>query len=284
MDATRLGLNVNRDTWPTPASLRGLEAAGFGAVQIHTPPPDVLRDRENGRRHARALREVLHGCGLQLVLHGPDDLSLGSATHDQAMAGLLDYAAQSGAGHVVYHGLNHTGGSERIRLEEVSLSQAARRAEALGVTIAVENLAPVWPGAVRLCHDPRVVRDFARRIASPAVGVLLDIGHAHITTSARGGDLAETVEELLDAVVLFHVHDNLGARRHHLAAPGVDPLKLDLHLPPGSGTLPWDKVAPLLEGHTAIAMLEIERSHLRSGPFGAARAIGAHSLQRLAAA
>jgi sugar phosphate isomerase/epimerase len=62
-------------------------------------------------------------------------------------------------------------------------------------------------------------------------------------------------------VVLFHLHDNLGARRHQLDAPGVDPLRLDLHLAPGNGTLPWERVAGALRAHRAPLMLEIEPSH-----------------------
>jgi sugar phosphate isomerase/epimerase len=29
-------------------------------------------------------------------------------------------------------------------------------------------------------------------------------------------------------------------------APELDPLRLDLHLPPGRGTVTWDRLAPLL--------------------------------------
>ena len=41
----------------------------------------------------------------------------------------------------------------------------------------------------------------------------------------------------MDAVTLIHAHDNYGARRDQAAnsALGVDPLRLDLHLPPGPG-------------------------------------------------
>ena len=49
----------------------------------------------------------------------------------------------------------------------------------------------------------------------------------------------------LPDVVLFHVHDNLGCRRR-IDAPGIDPVKLDLHLPPGRGSLPWTRLAGML--------------------------------------
>jgi sugar phosphate isomerase/epimerase len=289
----RLGLNVHRDQWPTTALAASFEEAGFAWVQVHTPPRPMLADRERCRRHARALRAALSPCGLRLLLHGPDDLSVGTLEHDRAFDGLMDYAAEAGAELVVYHGLNFARAegsaaaarlSERTTAEERSLQRFAARAETLGVVIAVENLAPMYPVppvAPRVCHDPLAVRDLVRRLGSPAVGMLLDLGHAHLTASLRGESAERTVRAVLDDVVLFHVHDNLGARRHDLDAPGVDPLKLDLHLPPGAGCLPWDRLGPMIAAHDAPLMLEVERS-----PGAAPAALAARTtalLQRTAA-
>jgi sugar phosphate isomerase/epimerase len=269
----RLGLNVHRDQWPTTPLLASYEAAGFAWVQVHTPPRPMLADRERCRRHARALRAALSSCGLRLLLHGPDDLSAGTIEHDRAFDGLMDYAAEAGAELVVYHGLNFAvaeGSSaaaaldERMAAEERSLQRFAARAEVLGLTFAIENLAPMYPVPPippRVCHDPLTVRDLVRRLDSPSMGMLMDLGHAHITASLRRESPEAAVRAVLDDVVLFHVHDNLGARRHDLGAPGVDPLKLDLHLPPGAGCLPWDRLGPLVVDHGAPLMLEVERSH-----------------------
>jgi hypothetical protein len=164
----RLGLNIHRDAWPTPIVLAAHAAAGFGWVQVHTPSRAMLADRRHGLRHARALREALTDSGLRLVLHAPDDLSAGSAEHDRAFEGLIDYAAEACAELVAYHGL---------------------------------------------------------------------LGHLHITADATRSDHAAVLRACLPDVVLFHVHDNLGARRRHLDVPGADPLKMDLHLPPGRGSL-----------------------------------------------
>jgi sugar phosphate isomerase/epimerase len=274
---TRLGLNVHRDQWPTAPLLASYEAAGFAWVQIHTPPRPMLADRERCRRHARALRAALAPHGLRLLLHGPDDLSAGTIEHDRAFDGLMDYAAEAGAELVVIHAMNfpvadgNAAGErlrERLDVEERSLRRFAQRAEALGLTLALENLAPTYPitggrGSVppQVCHDLLAVRDLVRRLGSPAAGLLLDVGHAHLVASLRGESAERAVRAALDDVVLFGVHDNLGARRHDLGAPGVDPLRLDLHLPPGAGCLPWDRLGPLLAAHTAPLMLEVERSH-----------------------
>ena len=269
----RLGLNVHRDQWPTAPALKAQEAAGFAWVQVHSPPRAMLADRGRCLRHARALRTVLDTSGLRLVLHGPDDLSGGTPAHDAALAGLIEYALEARAELVVYHGLNYVEPG-RAPAERASLRRAAARAQRAGVVIAVENLCPVHPGPPRLCHDPRAIRDFVRAVDSPAVGMLLDVGHAHVTASLRRGDLTATIDTVIDDVVLFHIHDNFGARRHDLGAPGIDPLKLDLHLPPGEGNLPWDAVAQRLHAHKAPLMLEVERSHIRSLPQLAADALG----------
>ena len=68
----------------------------------------------------------------------------------------------------------------------------------------------------------------------------------------RRTSLTRMVEPVLDMVVLFHVHDNLGARWRRVdQRPELDPLRLDLHLPPGRGTIDWSEVAPSLLAHDA---------------------------------
>jgi sugar phosphate isomerase/epimerase len=237
-------------------------------LQVHTPPAPMLADRARCRRHARALRAALQTSSLRLVLHAPDDLSAGAIEDDRAFAGLLDYAAEAGAELVAYHGLNFVDGGgpdrprahERARLEEGSLLGHLQRAHTLGLTIAIENLAPVHPGPPRLCHDPLAVRDLVRRLGSPAAGMLLDVGHLHITADASHSDPALVAAAVAPDVVLFHVHDNLGVRRRDIDVPGVDPLKLDLHLPPGRGSVPWRRIAGALRDHDAPLLLEVEPS------------------------
>jgi sugar phosphate isomerase/epimerase len=122
----------------------------------------------------------------------------------------------------------------------------------------------VYPGTARLSYSPRIVAQLVERLSSPWVGMCFDIGHANITAGARNHTAPELLEPVADHVVLFHVHDNLGDRRRGIL-PGVDPVRLDLHLAPGQGTVPWDALAPLLAAHDAPLQLEIHPSH-RSSP------------------
>lgn len=290
---TRLGLNVHRDQWPTAALLDSYGSAGFSWVQVHTPPRPMLADRERGRRHARALRAALAPHGLRLLLHGPGDLSAGTIEHDRAFDGLMDYAAEAGAGLVVIDVMDFPVGEgaaaaerlrERLAAEERSLRRFAQRAEALGLTLALKNPAPAYPSrTAHAGHDVLAVRDLVRRLGSPAAGLLLDVGHAHLVASLRGESAERAVRGALGDVAAFALHDNLGARRHDLGAPGVDPLRLDLHLPPGAGCLPWDRLGPLLVEHPAPLLVDVEPSHPGTSPRALAAGTGALLRRRPAA-
>jgi len=257
----RLGLNVPYEWWPSAAALKAIEAAGFGWVQVAAPPVEMLADPRHGVRHARALRRSLEVTDLRVVVHGPTNLKAGSALHNRAFEGLLEYSRTIGAELVVYHALDFDRRGSASAAEERALRRLAITAEVLRLRVCLENLAPVYPGRSSVCHDPLSVRDLVRRLDSPAFGMLLDIGHAHVVAGFMGVETQTLVEPVLDAVHLFHVHDNLGARLWCEGNPSLDPLQLDLHLPPGGGNVPWDDLAPHLDRHEAPVMMEIHPAH-----------------------
>jgi sugar phosphate isomerase/epimerase len=254
----RLGLSIPYDWWPAAPILKEMEAAGFSFVQVPSPPSSVLINPREAIRHAAALTEALGTAGLHPVLHGPGSVRAGTRDGNLAIEGLISYAAEVGASRVVYHAANlpDEAASEDARLAETrSLAALASRAEQLGVIIALENLAPVYPCPDALSFTPSILRTMAKRISSPAVGLCLDIGHANIVAGQRRTDPLELIEPALDRAVLFHLHDNLGARRDDPGSPELDPLRLDLHLPPGRGNVPWDRLAPLLARKSAAPLV-----------------------------
>ena len=134
----------------------------------------------------------------------------------------------------------------------------ARTAERLGIVLALENLAPVYPGPETVSANPLAVRALAKRLSSPAVGLCLDIGHANVIAGLRRTSLHRMIAPVLDMVTIFHVHDNLGARwRAADQRPDLDPLRLDLHLAPGEGTINWFQTGALLRDHGAPMLLEV---------------------------
>jgi sugar phosphate isomerase/epimerase len=261
----RLGLNIPYEWWPAAATLKALEASGFSWVQVAAPPVEMLADPRHAVRHASALRRSLEVTSLSVVVHGPTNLQLGSALHYRAFEGLLEYTHHIGATHAVYHALDFSRRGAESNEEERALRRLGRCAEALGVTVCLENLCPVYPGRSNVCHDPLSVRDLVHRLDSRSFGVLLDVGHAHVVAGFMGVELCTLLEPVLDDVRLFHVHDNLGARLGGEGGPAIDPLQLDLHLPPGGGSIPWDTIAPALLAHPAPLMMEVHPAH-RSAP------------------
>lgn len=265
MSTVRLGIDQPAGWWPTIARLKSYEAAGFSTVQVRMPPRIVLGDPEMLRTHAAALRDSLRLTGLWLVLHAPDDLLAGSREHDRQFDGALEYAALAGADLVVYHGArvrsDHSEGDVRLRRERESLRRRLRRCERLGLRLAIENLAPVYAGPAFVSHIPAAVAALVRALDSPHAGMCLDLGHAHITAGLAGVPLLEVVAPLLDEVILFHVHDNFGARRCAERTGAIEPVRLDLHLAPGAGSLPWLSLAPALAAHPAPLQLEVHPAY-----------------------
>ena len=261
----RLGLNIPYEWWPSAAALKGLEAAGFAWIQTASPPVEMLADPRHCVRHSTALRRALEVTSLRVVVHGPTNLQLGSAAHDRAFEGLLEYSYTVGASHVVYHALDFPRRGTDSNEEEKALRRMGATAEALGLSVCLENLCPVYPGRSSVCHDPLSVRDLVARLDCRAYGMLLDVGHAHVVSGYMGIETAALVEPVLGAVRLFHVHDNLGARLGGEGGPGLDPLQLDLHLPPGDGDVPWEQLRAALTRHEAPLMMEIHPAH-RSAP------------------
>jgi sugar phosphate isomerase/epimerase len=257
----RLGVDQPGGWWPTTPRCKSYEAAGFSHLQVRMPPRSLLSDRPAMLTHASALRDSLRLTGLELIVHAPDDLLAGSREHDRQFDGALTYAAVAGAGLMIYHGaripLRDPLVRERLRQEELSLRRMLPRAAELGVRVAIENLAPVYPGPELVSHNPFAVDELVRRLASEHAGMCFDIGHANIVAGLSGWPLEELLEPVLDRVIVFHVHDNFGAPSDAPRPGWIEPVRLDLHLAPGAGTVPWSSLRASAATHPAPLQLEV---------------------------
>lgn len=115
-----------------------------------------------------------------------------------------------------------------------NLSEAADYAAERGIKIALENLDRFEPMA-NIEILPRLIR----MIDSPALGFCLDSGHAHCCCD----NVLQWLDELGDKMITSHFHDNRGMRGDALTdkkwIEPATPVKIDEHLPPGFGTIPW---------------------------------------------
>lgn len=260
----RLGLNIPYEWWPTVPLLKEIEASGFAWVQLPSPPTSVLGNLRNCLEHAAATARNLSSTSLRTVLHGPTDLLLGTSESDGLFEGVMSYAAECGASQVIYHARaipDEPESEPRLQAEARSLARAATCAERLGLIIAIENLAPVFPGPQAASSIPHALRALKLWVGSEAIKLCLDIGHANIVAGLRRTSLERLTDPVMDAVSLFHLHDNLGARRAAEVRSDLDPLRLDLHLPPGRGAIAWERIAPALTQHDAPLLLEVHHPH-----------------------
>ena len=196
-------------------------------------------------------RERSTPADLRSVVHAPGDLLAGEPAADRALAGTASYAAECGAEQVVYHAqmvVDGRAAQDRLLAETRSLSVLARTAERLGVMLALENLAPAYPGPETVSANPLAVRALARRLASPAVGLCLDVGHANVIAGLRRTSLHRMVAPVLDMVLPLprSRQPRCAMARRRASVPTSTRCASTCTSLPGEGTINWFQAGALL--------------------------------------
>jgi len=197
---------------------------------------------------AERARRLLDGHAGRWGIHGPFvGFSLGAADPDvraivhRRLDQGLDVCEAIGGTHMVVHSpvsiwddhnLDAWPGARERLFETVAanLGPAAKRAEAIGCTIVIEN--------VEDC-DPRFRCALAASLGSEAVKVSLDTGHANYVHHMHGAPAVD-----------YYVHA-AGRQLAHLHLQDTDGYA-DRHWPPGDGNIPWRQVFRALQESTAL--------------------------------
>ncbi|MHB0875519.1 MAG: sugar phosphate isomerase/epimerase family protein [Anaerolineae bacterium] len=228
----------------TPAAygraLANLAEAGFAAVEYSHLHHFSVDEAAAVGEHARLLGLECWSCHAE----GPQEFDL-AGTAAEARAALLhclDLCAAVGAKVVVLHTPFGPARPDLSREADVLaaldadrgiVEPACRRAEALGLKIALENF-------YTLAHR-RYIGRLRDLIGAECLGFCVDTGHAAL------GDLgpARAVRLAGDRLYTTHLQDNLGSR--------------DDHLPPGQGGIDWDGTFAALRdvGYRGTLMLEL---------------------------
>lgn len=217
--------------------------------------PGVLTGDWQGR--VAAAKAELDGFSGRLGIHGPF-IDLGLDMEDVEIAPIVARrfetgvaaAAALGAVQMVVHSpfttwdwfnfgnnprVGNTASDFEAKIARVAalLAPAITRAEAEGVTLVIENIEDIDPAQRRL---------LAQHLASDAVRLSIDTGHAHYAHHATGAPPVD-----------YFIHD-AGAMLSHIHLQDADGFA-DRHWPPGRGTINWHAV------FAAIAALP-QRPHL----------------------
>jgi len=256
-------------------------AVGFDGVELSVGCFNIIRGGQVVERELERARALLARYPLRYTLHGPLSLSLvrDAELAAQVLESCLQMAAGLGAEVLVYHsgqialhdaarGLAHLPDDQSLsdlwQRETEALARFARRAEELGVLLAVENRDPhLWEVAA-LARWGRPAGELVRyhqgmrldllsaqmeAVGSPLVGMCLDVGHAFLAAPYwQDPDYLAAVKRAAPQVRHLHLHDNWG-RLDDIAESMRERLvfgQADTHMPAGWGRIPLREVLAAL--------------------------------------
>jgi sugar phosphate isomerase/epimerase len=215
-----------------------LAASGYNCLELRN---FIGTEGEIQLARLAGVRERLAETGWQTTVHAPVDRNLASPDQVERQraygeaAKALQVASELGSRVVVVHGGLHPDWEEGLRLAGEQLARLAEQAQALGVTLALEN---AEVGEERLFRYPEA---FARVAALP-LQFVLDIGHAFTV----GLTLADFLPVMTGRLAEVHLHDNDG--------------RGDWHWPLGEGTVPVVRTLELLRetGFAGVYTVEVK--------------------------
>jgi sugar phosphate isomerase/epimerase len=213
-------------------ALRTIREAGLDGCEFshyeHLPPADQEK-----------LRGVCACLGLRpWSAHSWEALPAEPAHVEGTLPGLfssLEGAARLGVRVLVVHAASAAPQAypQRAAALAACLGTLSPRAEAVGITIAVENCAHR--------QDLEFLAETLERLDLPAIGFNIDTGHAVL----GGMTPDDAIRMMGKRLATTHLQDNFGQR--------------DDHLPPGRGSIAWEPVRDALRqvGYTGMLMVEI---------------------------
>ncbi len=252
---------INGDIELLERDLAHFKKIGFDYVEI--PVDGVINGKlnlENVKRVKKALRRY----NLKATVHAPDPLNLRKNNLDlqkEVFQSSIEFTSELEAKVLVYHNGNFEGRKQEGELQNLVSEKEIRALKILsefadkrGVQICLEN------GASSIKELVMVVRKVNRE----NVGITYDFGHAFLYYSCYGGEreFLRSIKEALPYLKHIHMHDNFGrANITSQDTPYTNRLPFgegDLHMPPGMGKIPYEKIFPLLREYRGIAMAEID--------------------------
>ncbi|NQS89600.1 sugar phosphate isomerase/epimerase [Patescibacteria group bacterium] len=255
---------INGDIELLERDLGHFKKIGFDYVEIPVHGVDGVINGKLNLENVKRVKEVLRKYNLKAAVHAPDPLNLRKDNLDlqkEVFQSSIEFASELEAKVLVYHGGNFERRKQEGELRNIASEREIRALKTLsefadkrGVQICLEN------GALSIKELVMVVK----KINRANIGVTYDFGHAFLYYSCYGGEkeFLTSIKEALPYLKHIHIHDNFGrANITPQDAPYINRLPFgegDLHMPPGMGTIPYEKIFPLIREYKGIAMAEID--------------------------
>ncbi len=255
---------INGDIELLERDLAYFEKIGFDYVEIPVDGVDGVINGELNLENVKRVKEALRKYNLKATAHAPNTLNLRKDNFDlqkEVFQSSIEFAWELEAKVLVYHNGNFERRKQGGELQNIASEREIRALKTLGefadkrgVQICLEN------STLSIKELLTVVK----KINRANVGVTYDFGHAFLYYSCHGGEkeFLTSIKEALPYLKHVHIHDNFGrANITPQDAPYINRLPFgegDLHMPPGMGTIPYQKIFPLLREYKGIAMAEID--------------------------
>jgi len=255
---------INGDLELLKRDLAYFEKIGFDYVEIPVHGVDGIINGELNPKNIEKVKEALRKYNLKVTVHSPDPLNLRKDNFDlqkKVFQSSIEFASRLGAGVLVYHDGDFDGGEQEDEFQNLAsereietLKVLSEFADKRGVQICIENCTSSIEKLVMT----------VRKVNRENVGITYDFGHAFLYYSCHDGEeeFLTSIKEALPYLKHVHMHDNFG-RANVTSHNGsyINQLPFgdgDLHMPPGMGGIPYEKIFPLIREYKGIAMMEIE--------------------------
>ena len=273
------GVGINAHSYRIKGDLELLEAdlacfeeVGFDYVEIPIDGVDGVVGGKLNLRSMEKVKKTLRKHHLKATIHCPGPLNLGGGDlelNQKVFKSSMEFTSELEAEILVYHGGNFKRARRRSQhhqdlatLKEIrALESLSGFAAERGIQICVENGADSLEGLVSMVGE----------VNRENVGITCDFGHAFLFYSSCGKEegFLESIEKATPYLKHAHIHDNFGRVTSgfvldSLNSPYIDRLPFgegDLHMPPGMGKIPYNKIIPLIEGYDGVGVIEIDHRY-----------------------
>ena len=260
---------------------------GLEAVEIPPHGLDVIQNGRLNERRLKSITDILQSHDFLYTVHAPNPLNLMDgekpAIHLDVFRASLAFAAEVGAGVLVYHAGRHIAEEAfysipRIQhIHGVPLEELLdREAELLrrladefpGVAICIENARP-YRHRSPYCYaeNLNLLKEQVLRIQRENVRITLDCGHLFMAARYGCYDPVEAVKDAAPWIGHCHIHDNFGDAVYYNEKQQTHQIpfgKGDSHMPIGWGGIPFDKIlSALMPRYAGCFIMELRPRYFK---------------------
>ncbi len=284
VNMTGIGINVKLINGSLKALKNALDKAknaGFKVVELPLHGLDVIVGGRLRDQRLKEIRNILEDYPFAYSVHCPESLNImnreGIAAEKAVLKSSIEFSHKIGSRILVCHPgrfkseveimlsqrkrLSALKATELKQKERDTLKEISVFLRQAKVVLGMENARPfVGEKGYTYADDIGELVRQVKDIGEENIGITLDIGHAYLSTYFYRQDFIRTITKAKPWLKHIHLHDNCGCPSYFqekdqnlLVAHG----RGDMHMPPGWGTIPFEKAIGILEPVGCFIVMEV---------------------------